>query len=494
MGKGSWTIGQQIALVLGASLIMLAVLGVSTLRSQDSLLRSSYAAAQANERLLELRDFMSALKDAESAERGYLITGQEGFLEPHRAAMLAAETGFARARELSADIPSQRERTDKIAPLLRAKIADHKQAIEVRQKEGFEPAAKLIGDGRGRQTMDELRRVVAEMMGEETTLLKQRAADVESTSRGMSISVSAGVLATIAFVVIGGFFVIRRLDRHIGTAVSHVQSSSAELQAAAVQQVAGAKEQVTASNEVSTTIKELLSTSRQIAESAQQVTQVAIETTNAARAGDQTVQKAQQAIDVVRQQVDLIVTHMLDLGRKSQEIGGILDIINELSEQTNILAINATIEAAGAGESGRRFAVVADEIRKLADRVGGSTKEIRSLIEEIRGASNTTVMATEDGSKAVDAGTRQFTEVAVGFSKIVELVGNTALASREIELSTKQQTTAVEQVNAAIVEVARTARETEASLNQTLITASELTTLSRDLAKLIQSQGQSRAT
>src|SRR2546422_228947 len=114
-----------------------------------------------------------------------------------------------------------------------------------------------------------------------------------------------------------------------------------------------------------------------------------------ARAGGQTVQAAQESVGSIRRQVDLIVTHMLDLGKKSQQIGGILEIINELAEQTNILAINATIEAAGAGEAGKRFAVVADEIRKLADRVGGSTKEIRTLIEEIRAAVNSTVMATE---------------------------------------------------------------------------------------------------
>ena len=90
---------------------------------------------------------------------------------------------------------------------------------------------------------------------------------------------------------------------------------------------------------------------------------------------------------------------MLELGKKSQQIGSILEIIDELAEQTNILAINATIEAAGAGDSGRRFSVVADEIRKLADRVASSTKEIRTLIDEIRSAVNTTVMATESGSK-----------------------------------------------------------------------------------------------
>jgi methyl-accepting chemotaxis protein len=188
----------------------------------------------------------------------------------------------------------------------------------------------------------------------------------------------------------------------------------------------------------------------------------------------------------IKRQVDLIVTHMLDLGKKSQQIGGILEIINELAEQTNILAINATIEAAGAGDAGKRFAIVADEIRKLADRVAGSTKEIRGLIEEIRAAVNTTVMATEGGTKAVDLGARQFAEVAAALKQIGSLVATTTEAAREIELSTKQQTTAVEQVNAAISSVAQATRETEASLTQTLQTATQLTGLSRELSRLIQ--------
>jgi methyl-accepting chemotaxis protein len=210
----------------------------------------------------------------------------------------------------------------------------------------------------------------------------------------------------------------------------------------------------------------------------------------AAKGGNQTVEGAQEAIETVRRQVDQIVEHMLDLGRKSQEIGGILDIVSELSEQTNILAINATIEAVGAGETGRRFGVVAGEIRKLADRVGGSAKEIRRLIEEIRAAANTTVMATEDGAKAVEAGTRRFGEVAQSFRRIVEYVGSTAEASREIELSTKQQTSAMEQVASAIADVAQTARESEAGSSQTLNTASQLSGLSGDLVRLIRSEEQ----
>jgi methyl-accepting chemotaxis protein len=217
------------------------------------------------------------------------------------------------------------------------------------------------------------------------------------------------------FVLVIGWLITRSLAQQIGVAVGQIQSSSAELQSAASQQATGAKEQSAATSEITTTITELLATSRQIAESAQQVAQIAEQTAVVAHSGRGTVSLTQESINGIRRQVDQIVANMLDLGKKSQEIGAVIDLVAELSEQTNILAINATIEAAGAGEAGLRFGVVADEIRKLADRVGSSTKDVRALIEGVRSAVNTTVRATETGSKAVDAGARQFGEVASAF-------------------------------------------------------------------------------
>jgi methyl-accepting chemotaxis protein len=177
---------------------------------------------------------------------------------------------------------------------------------------------------------------------------------------------------------------------------------------------------------------------------------------------------------------------MLDLGKKAQQVGIVLDIVSELAEQTNILAINATIEAAGAGESGRRFGVVAAEIRSLADRVGASTKEIRGLIDDVRGAVNTSVMATEAGSKAVDSSAGTVGDMATSFSQIASLVTTASDAAREIELSTKQQASAVEQVNIAITNVAQATRETEASATQTLQTSGQLTKLSTELLQIVQ--------
>jgi methyl-accepting chemotaxis protein len=241
-------------------------------------------------------------------------------------------------------------------------------------------------------------------------------------------------------------------------------------------------------SEISVTINELLATSRQIAESSQRVAHIAGQTAATARSGEATVITTHDSIATIRRQVDLIVNHMLELGKKAQQIGGVLDIVAELAEQTNILAINATIEAAGANEAGKRFAVVADEIRKLAGRVAGSTKDIRGLIEDVRSSVNTTIMSTESGSKSVDAGAKLFSDVAAAFREIAGLVSTASEAAREIELSTKQQTTAVEQVNVAITGAAQATKETEVSSGQTLQTAAELSGLSRALLRIIQPQ------
>jgi methyl-accepting chemotaxis protein len=319
---------------------------------------------------------------------------------------------------------------------------------------------------------------------QERRLLAAKDASTATATTSITVVITLAALAVLVAAAVG-ILLTRALSRQIGTAVGNVQTSSAELEAVATQQATGAKEEATAMSEITTTINELLATSRQISDSARRVAQIAEETAGAARTGEGTIAQAHASITAIRQQVDMIVAHMLELGQKSQQIGAVLGIVSELAEQTNILAINATIEATSAGESGRRFAVVADEIRKLADRVTGSAKEIRTLIDDVRGAVNTTVMATETGSKSVDSGSRQFAEVAASFKQIAELVGTTTDAAREIELSTKQQSTAVEQVNVAVMDVAQATRATEASSTQTRQTASQLASLSRDLLRLV---------
>jgi methyl-accepting chemotaxis protein len=481
-----WTFGRRIVVGFMIPCLLLVGIGVVAYRSISSLTSTNHLVAHTQQVLEHIAEVLSLLKDAETGQRGYVIAGDEAFLEPYQSAVGGIPNVVKDLRQLTADNPNQQTRLDQAELLVAAKLAELKQTIELRRKGNFEEAAKFIRLGEGKKQMDDLRTVLGQMEHEEREQLKLRTEEVEASASGAKSTIVLGTVICLLFVAATAFYITRSLSGQIGLAVRHVQSSSAELQSAASQQASGAKESSTAMNQINTTISELQASSRQIAESAQRVSHVAEETSSAARAGDQTVQKTHDSVSGIKRQVDLIVTHMLDLGKKSQQIGGILEIINELAEQTNILAINATIEAAGAGDAGKRFSVVADEIRKLADRVGGSTKEIRVLIEEIRSAVNTTVMATEGGSKAVDLGARQFVEVTAALKQITELLGTTTQAAREIELSTKQQSTAVEQVNVAVSQVAKASQETEISANQTMQTAGQLAGLSRDLMRLVQ--------
>lgn len=488
MNRNPWTFGQKIAGGFTLVVLLTVVLGWISIRSLRTLLADKDHVLAVNaESMIEANHMESALNGYSSAVRGFLLTAEPKFQENMADYKAEYEQAVSRLSELN---PDRREDLDAVERQYREWLKVSEDVVEQRrQRRVSDPIAQAF-DQKVYPIREDMRRRIDGFSDEQRKALNAAAAlssrRADSAVSSMNVLIGLAILASLLLALI----LTQLLSRQIGAAIQHVQSSSSELQAAANQQASGAREQASSMGEISTTISELLATSRQIAESAQRVAGIAGQSAKAAQTGGQTVEGAQESVAAIRRQVDLIVSHMLELGRKSQQIGGVLEIINELAEQTNILSINASVEAAGAGEAGRRFAVVADEIRKLADRVGGSTKEIRGLIEEVRAAVNTTVMATEGGAKAAEAGSRQFGEVSAAFKNISGLVGTSTEAAREIELSTKQQATAVEQVNVAISNVAQATRETESSATQTLQTAVELTTLAKDLARLVQTQGQ----
>lgn len=481
-----WTFGRKLAAGFALSWILLVVVGAASYRAIQSLLEANQWVTHTHDVLNSSARILNLVTEAESEQRVYMITGDPRGLESYTGVESHVAAEVSELRRLTSDNPRQQDRIAEVEQSIAQKLASMDNNVTTRRDSGFEAAAKLVRGGEGRRLMNEVRRVFASIEQEERDLLAVRAQEMTEASSVARATITVGTLVCLVLVSVAGILITRGVTREVGSAIQSMEGSSAELQAAANQQVTGAREQVTAMNQISTTISEFLATSRQIAESSQRVAGIADETSRSAGVGETTVNGAHASITAIREQVDLVVEHMLDLGKKSQQIGAVLDIVSELAEQTNILAINATIEAVGAGEAGARFAVVADEIRKLADRVAGSTKEIRALIEDVRSAVNTTVMATEGGSKAVDVGSRQFSDVARAFKQIAGLVVTTTEAAREIELSTKQQSSAAEQVNLAIASVAQATRENEVSSGAVLQTASQIARLSKALLRLIQ--------
>ena len=477
-----WTVGRRIAagFVLTSTLMaVLALLAVTTLdhavQRKDQLIevfaRNESLAAEVHE----------TLNANVAATRGYLISRRDSLLSK-------SEAERAQFRSTLEDLRGRMITEQGKDYVLAADAAD--QAFQTE----FSHLRSLPEEDRGR-VMDEFDQRVGPLMEswDETWInyrafvrdhtARQQAEVAEDLAAGRRNLAAVAISALLASILIA-WTLTRYVTGRVGSAVAQLQSTSAQLQTAANEQATSSREQTTAMNEVSTTLKELVATARQMAETTQRVSRAAEETSQAAKGGDRTVSSAQSVLESVQRQVNLIVSHMVELGKKSQQIGSIQELINELAEQTNILSINATIESAGAGEAGKRFAVVAEEIRKLADRVAASGREIRNLVDEIRSAANTTVMVTEDGSKAVDAGLHSFSQVAGALAEIRRMVDSSSEASRQIELGTRQQVTAVEQVNLTLADLAQAAKESDAGTRQTLEGVEYLNKLSLELVRM----------
>ena len=279
-----------------------------------------------------------------------------------------------------------------------------------------------------------------------------------------------------------------RLMDSVKAAVVRLSSAANEMMAISAQQASGATQQASAVQEVTTTSEEIAITAKMITANARSVEGVAEDTTSHCRGGAGDVANAIAGMGLVRSQVQSIAKGMLQLGDNSQKIGGIIEIIDEISDQTNLLALNAAIEAAGAGEAGKRFAIVAQEVKRLADRTVGATRQIKGLIGEIQRSTNNTIMVTEEGTKAVDSASGLVDKVQFSFSSIMGSVQETSRTAKEIALSTQQQTSACEQMAETMSEVRDVAQQVALSANETERAIAEILELAESLRDITEQE------
>lgn len=313
------------------------------------------------------------------------------------------------------------------------------------------------------------------MTNNQISLLKQDASSINDEISNLNTMEWFLLVLALAVMIVLSVLVVNNISGNVQIVSEQLKSASAELESVAQQQASSASQQTSSVTELSATAEELVATAKQIAKNSGKVSDGATLTAGVSNESKLMVDNAQLSMNKTKEQVQLIAQHMLDLGNKSQRIGIVLEIINELSEQTNLLSINATIEAAGAGDAGKRFSVVADEVRKLAERSREATTEIKNLIFDIQQTANTTIMVTEDGGKAVDESVYHFNEVLDAIKRTEDQAELTSTATKEIGLTTRQQTTSVEQVSVALNELSSASRHTETSAKQVLATVKMLT-------------------
>ena len=264
----------------------------------------------------------------------------------------------------------------------------------------------------------------------------------------------------------------------VAAAAQETQATAMHLAEAAehqAQQIASASAQI---NEMASSIDEVSKNSVESADVAQRSVQIAAK-------GAEVVRQTIQGMDNIRDQIQETSKRIKRLGESSQEIGSIVELINDISEQTNILALNAAIQAASAGEAGRGFAVVADEVQRLAERASNATKRIEALVQTIQSDTNEAVSSMEQTTAEVVAGARLAEDAGLALGEIEKVSNDLADLIQNISQAARQQSTAATSITATMSVIQEITTQTSHGANQTAESIGNLAQLAADLRRSV---------
>ncbi|MCE9667973.1 methyl-accepting chemotaxis protein [Myxococcus stipitatus] len=280
---------------------------------------------------------------------------------------------------------------------------------------------------------------------------------------------------------------------HLADVMAQLQRAGAQISATTEEILttsgryeAGAAEQASSLDQTSATTEELARSARQIAENAGSVAQIAQRTLAAAQHGQRSAESFLGSMERMRQDNGAIASAVVRLNKRVQQIGKIVEFINGVADKSDLLALNAELEGTKAAEVGRGFSLVAAEMRRLAENVLESTKEIEGLIEEVREASAAAVSATEGGVRAVETGTTLAQQVSDSLRQITRLAGRTSDSVRSISLATQQQQTGTDQLAETMADILKITQQSLNSTKQVSTANTDLLVLARDLRDVVE--------
>jgi twitching motility protein PilJ len=264
-------------------------------------------------------------------------------------------------------------------------------------------------------------------------------------------------------------------------AAMEVTACSNNILVAADEMQAGATQQDQEITNTSSAVEELTVSMKQVSNNAEASAEAARRALDAAEQGNRAVRDTLEGMQRIRSSVQATAKKIKSLGDRSLEISEIINVINDITEQTNLLALNAAIEAARAGEAGRGFAVVADEVRKLAEHSRSATKDIAALIKAIQAETNEAVVVMGEGTKEVESGATLADQAGRALDAISSVVRQSAELVQEISLASKQQVRGTEGVAHAMQIISNITRQTSQGTRGTVATVSQLVKLSDQL-------------
>jgi methyl-accepting chemotaxis protein len=568
-----WSIGKKIGSGFGLALLALTIVGAVSYDSTSALIDSAELVRHAHAVLDGLDELLSGMKDAETGQRGYVITGEAPYLAPYQGAREAVDQKLKLLLESTADNPIQQRRLAAIEPLVVSKFAELQETIDLRRTKGFEAAAQEVLTDKGKNAMDSIRKLVGEMREEETGLLVKRSVEERDRAHRTEMTIVVGGLCAFALLSLAGVFLTRNIAIPLGEVSAAAQkiasgdllarpisngrrdevgvlaaafaemtgslgqmarvaeqisdgdltvevkpksdkdvlgkafaamveklrriigemqesssilfSSAQQFVAATTQVASAAAETAAAVAETTTTVEEVKQTAQLATQKAKFVSESAQSATQVSESGRKSAADSIEAMKQIREQMESIADSIVRLSEQGQAIGEIMLSVNDLAEQSNLLAVNASIEAAKAGEQGKGFAVVAQEVRNLAEQSKQATIQVRSILNDIQKATNAAVMVTEQGSKAVEAGVKQSVQAGESVQKLGESISEAAQAATQIAASSQQQMVGMDQVAQAMESIKTASTQNLASTKQTEVAAKNIQELGRKLTELV---------
>jgi PAS domain S-box-containing protein len=278
---------------------------------------------------------------------------------------------------------------------------------------------------------------------------------------------------------------VARLILRIRETAGALSAAGTEIMAATTQQVARATEQSDAIDRTSLTVNNMNSITEQSVDKAQQVADTAQRTVEVSLNGQQAVQNTIRSMEQIKAQVEEIAEKILALSKQMEQVGEIITTVSGLATQSDMLALNAEIEAAQAGEHGRGFAVVAEEVRSLSEQSQRATAQIETILLEFQEATKLTVLAAKDGTRKVESGMGLAAEAKEAIAHLGNVINETAQAALQMVAGGRQQSTGVEQIALAMRNINQATVQNLASTRQTEKAAQDLNDLARKLTETV---------